>query len=50
MLNYDRVELGYDIANRVVVSLEEGLLEFEFSFNLADDQLGVAFTCDLSCT
>jgi len=49
MLDYDLVELGYGIANRVVVSLEERFLDFEFSFNLADDQLGVAFTCDLSC-
>jgi len=48
VLDHDRVELGYDVANRVIVSLEEGLLDFEFSFNLADDQLGVALTCDLS--
>ena len=48
VLDRHRVEFGHDVTDDVVVSLEEGFFDFELSFDLADDQLGVALACDLS--
>ena len=49
VLDCNSVELGYDVADRVIVPLEERFFDFKLSFDLADNQLGVAFARDLSC-
>jgi len=48
MLDSDFIEFGNEVADRLVISLEEGLPYLEFASDLADYQLGVAITCDLS--
>ena len=48
MLDSDFIELGNGVTDRMVIALEEGFPHLEFASDLADYQLGVAFTCDLA--
>jgi len=44
------VETGNVVFGRVEVSLQQRFLYFEFSVDLANHHLGVAFACDFACS